>query len=353
MDFITRKYIGMMSQRLERFKVSNNSPYRANFRCPICGDSSKDKRKTRGWFLEKSGEVIVYCHNCFYSHRLSTFLKDVDVGLYNDYVSDIAFEKFGSKRKSPDPQLQPREESAKSNSRQDNINDRAKKAMGEVKSIDKLSSDHIARIYVEKRCVPKESFNKIFFVGAFNKWVNSILSNKLQDKFDSPRIVFPLITGCEESRLFGVVGRDITGKSSLRYLTILFDDDEQKIYGMDTVDVSKRYFVLEGPFDSMFVDNSVAMCGADVDVSQFPNHNNAVMVYDNEPRNKSIINKMNKDISEGRCIVIWPSHLKSKDINQMFETGELSSSDDVDNLLGANIFSGEMAKLKLSFWQKR
>ena len=53
----------------------------------------------------------------------------------------------------------------------------------------------------------------------------------------------------------------------------------------DDVDSSKRVYVTEGPFDSMFVFNSVAMAGSDANVP----FDNAVMIYDNEPRSKEII----------------------------------------------------------------
>ena len=80
------KYAGILSTRLERFSVKAHSPYRANFRCPICGDSQKNKMKARGWILEKEKIAIIYCHNCNVSHNMRSYLLFIAHIQFNDYV---------------------------------------------------------------------------------------------------------------------------------------------------------------------------------------------------------------------------------------------------------------------------
>jgi hypothetical protein len=70
------------------------------------------------------------------------------------------------------------------------------------------------------------------------------------------------------------------------------DDSHPKIYGLDKVDWNKTVYIVEGPFDSMFIENSIAMVGADVDKSFFITNfeTNFVMIYDNEKEiNKLLI----------------------------------------------------------------
>ena len=98
---------------------------------------------------------------------------------------------------------------------------------------------------------------------------------------DNPRIVIPLYD--EEKNLIGIQGRSLNPWDQPKYLTIMLSDDAPKIYGLDTVKKDEKIYIVEGPFDSTFVENSVAMCGSDVDIGSF-NWSNYIWVLDNEPR---------------------------------------------------------------------
>ena len=74
---------------------------------------------------------------------------------------------------------------------------------------------------------------------------------------------------------------------------------------------------------------------------------NVVMVYDNEPRNKEIVAKYEKLISSGNSIVIWPSAVIEKDINDMKMSGH-----NVQNLVECNTYQGLEAIIKLNAWKK-
>ena len=126
----------------------------------------------------------------------------------------------------------------------------------------------------------------------------------------------------------------------------MLNDDAPKIYGLDTIRGDAPVFVTEGPFDSTFIRNSIAMCGADADVSRW-GINNPIYIYDNEPRNKEIVNRISKTIDRGYQVIIWPDHINVKDINDMVMSGL-----DVQNLVESNIYSGLQAKLKFTNWKK-
>ena len=89
------------------------------------------------------------------------------------------------------------------------------------------------------------------------------------------------------------------------------------------------------------------MCGADVNLNDL-GIIEPIYIYDNEPRNKDIHNRMLKIIHSQTSIVIWPTTIKQKDINEM-----IMSDIDVVNIIKQNTFSGLQAKLQFNFWKKK
>ena len=83
------------------------------------------------------------------------------------------------------------------------------------------------------------------------------------------------------------------------------------------VDKSKPIYVVEGPLDSLFLDNCIAVAGAD-----FSNmEGDLTVIYDNEPRNKEINKQIEKTIDQGKSVCLWPDTMKCKDINDMIIAG--------------------------------
>ena len=115
---------------------------------------------------------------------------------------------------------------------------------------------------------------------------------------------------------------------------------------LDKIDKSKSIYIVEGPFDSTFVENAVAMCGSDVDIGSF-DWSDYIWVLDNEPRNREIVTRISKLIDRGHKVVIWPSNIIEKDINDMVLAGH-----DVMSMLKLNTYSGLEAKIKFNSWKK-
>lgn len=330
------KYTNLLSVRLDRFKVKSNRPYKVNFRCPICGDSEVSKIKARGWILEKDNKAVFYCFNCSAGMSFRKFLKHIDVGLYNDYIVDMKLDLVSNKKEvlSPiDTIVHKVPIFKKSNS-----------PLLKIKKISQLDADHPAKKYIENRHIPHAKHYKLYYAPKFNAWVNTILPNKLDAKFDEPRLVIPFIDS--SGNLLGFTGRSFK-KTGLRYLTIMLDENAPKLFGLDTIDFNKRYYIVEGPIDSLFLDNSLAMAGADGNSDGLANLNNAVFVYDNEPRNKDICASMEKILDNGYKICIWPDNLVDKDINDMILSGLNPQS-----IIDSNTYSGLAGKLQLSYWRK-
>ena len=126
----------------------------------------------------------------------------------------------------------------------------------------------------------------------------------------------------------------------------MLDDNAPKIYGIDDINKDLPVYVVEGPFDSTLLDNSVALCGADGDLSCLEG-SDLIFVYDNEPRNREIVDRIGRTISRGESVVIWPQGIKEKDINDMMLTGI-----NVKDVVESHTYSGLEAKLKFTEWKK-
>jgi hypothetical protein len=159
---------------------------------------------------------------------------------------------------------------------------------------------------------------------------------------DEPRIIIPLFY---QNTLVGFQGRAL-GSSKIKYITVMINDDAPKIYGLDEIQKDKTVYVTEGPFDSTFIPNSIALCGADGDLSKW-GICDPTWIYDNEPRNREILSRISRVIENGQKVVIWPSTIKEKDINDMILSGL-----NVQSVIESNTYSGLEAKLKFTTWKK-
>ena len=322
MDLVDSKYIGLVSSRLQKFKKVKADLY--NFRCPICGDSQKNKNKTRGYFYVVKNNTNFKCHNCGSSLSLNNFLKKIDTTLYKQYTLEKFKEGHTGKNFVVDsPKLE------------------FKKPVFKKKlDLPKASENDFARDYLIKRKLDPDEF---YYADKFMEWTNT--QKQMFDRIvkDEPRIVIPLYD--EFKTLIGFQGRALT-TSFTKYITIMLDDDAPKIYGLDEIDKSEPIYIVEGPFDSTFVENAVAMCGSDVDIRSF-GWSDYIWVLDNEPRNREITNRIAKLIDRGEKVVIWPSNIVEKDINDMVLTGL-----NVMDVLKSNIHSGLEAKIKFNNWKK-
>mgnify|MGYP001230262775 CR=1 FL=1 len=321
MDLVDSKYIGLVSSRLQKFKRVKSNLY--NFRCPICGDSQKHKNKARGYLYDVKNNTNFKCHNCGASMSLNNFLKQVDPVLHKSY----SLEKFkeghtGRNFVVDEPVF--KFEAPKFKQKMD-----LPKAIENPKACGYLMARQLDP-------------SKFYYAKNFKKFVNKLKPTFEDDTYDEERIIIPLYY---EKNLIGFQGRSL-GPSKVKYITVMLDDDAPKIYGLDNVRTDAPVFVTEGPFDSTFIPNAIAMCGADADVSRW-GIDNPVWIYDNEPRNREITNRISKTIDAGHSVVIWPSDIDDKDINDMVMSGK-----DVQSVIESNIYSGLEAKLKFTTWKK-
>jgi GTPase SAR1 family protein len=322
MDLVDSKYIGLVSSRLQKFKRVKTDLY--NFRCPICGDSQKNKNKTRGYLYPVKNNTNFKCHNCGASLSFNNFLKELDPVLHKQYT----LEKFrdghtGKGFVVEEPKLE------------------FKKPVFKKKlDLPKASEIQIAREYLSKRKLDSQKF---YFADKFKQWTNSQKQTFDTIGRDECRIIIPMYD--RDNNLIGFQGRSLV-PNSVKYITVMLDEEAPKIYGLNTVDEKLPIYVVEGPFDSTFVDNSVALCGSDGDLGYFKG-SDVILVYDNEPRNREIVNRISKCITRGERVVIWPNGIVEKDINDMVLSGH-----NVMDVIKSNTYSGLEAKIKFNNWKK-
>ena len=322
MDLVDSKYIGLVSSRLQKFKRVKADLY--NFRCPICGDSQKHKNKARGYLYPLKADINFKCHNCGASSTFSNFLKQLDPTLHKQYV----FEKFQTRN------------TGKGSIIEEPKFDFKKPVFKKSLDIPKASEVTIAKEYLEKR---KLDPSKFYFASKFKKWVNTQKQTFGTTHRDESRILIPMYD--TERNLIGFQGRAL-GPNFVKYITVMLNDNAPKIYGLERVNPKETVYVVEGPFDSTFVENSVAFCGSDGNMAHLEG-SSIVYVYDNEPRNQEILGRIEQCIDRGERVIIWPRSIEEKDINDM-----VLANYDIMDILKSNTYSGLEAKVKFNNWKK-
>ena len=321
MDFVDVKYINLISSRFQKFKKVKNNLY--NFRCPICGDSQTNKNKARGYLYQIKNNTNYKCHNCGVNVSFNNFLKQIDTEIHKQYI----FEKF------------------KEGNTGKNFTTQAPVLKFETPkfkpklNLPKASENPDAKAYLENRKLNPDNY---YYTEKFKEWTNSLRPTFDNVSKDESRIIIPLF---HQNILVGFQGRAL-GPSKVKYITIMLTDDAPKIYGLDKIEKNKNVYITEGPFDSTFISNSIAICGADGDVDKW-GICDPVWIYDNEPRNREILSRIFRVIEIGQKVVIWPSTIKEKDINDMVLSGL-----DVQSVIESNTYSGLEAKLKFTTWKK-
>jgi hypothetical protein len=340
--YIDIKYLHSISYRLENFKKKSQDLY--NCRCPICGDSQRNKKKARGYFYRGKNDLYYKCHKCGASQHFGTFLKTFDPNLYGQYVIERYAQGSTAKAtahkdvskvmdftptfaKKPEPKLI------------DSIMDR----------LDTLPDDHEVIQYVTNRKIPRHAFSRLYFIPNVKDVVQLNAKYKESIITTEPRLAIPFFDG--SGKLLVVSLRGIRGES-LRYINVKVDEDAPSIFGLDQVDPTKEVLVVEGPLDSLFLDNAIACAGTSFGkIDQLPlSKEKITIIFDNQPKNRDVGKLMNKYIEMGYKMVIWPDSVPGKDINEMIENG--LTSEEIHSIINDNTVKGLSAKARYAMWRK-
>ena len=324
--YIEQKYLSIVSSQLSQFKKKGDFLY--NFRCPYCGDSQRSQTKARGFIFRKEMDLIYKCHNCGKGASFKNFLKYVDSKIYNDYI----MERYKKREDVPTVEVR-----------------KTKVTQGEpplkkLKRISQLEWNHPVKKFVQKRKIPSQFHYELYFAPKFYKWVNTIIPNKFSNlQHDHPRLVIPFFD--EKGKMFAFQGRSF-GQETPKYITIILDSTKNKIYGLNRIKKDKPIYAVEGPIDSLFLDNCVAVAGAEFTSLSL----DTTIIFDNDRRNKEVLRQIEKTIDRGYNVVLWPDSVKQKDINDMILSG--MTRGDIYRTIRENTYRGVHAKTRFVFWKR-
>lgn len=334
MLYIDAKFVGQISYKLRNFKKKND--YYWNFSCPICGDSKKNELKARGFVYKNQDRLVYKCHNCGISTSIGGLLKHLDPIVYNEYVLERY--KENTSKHMPHAKIEQAVPIITQEVSTDLI----------LAGAQPLQSNEKALQYVVSRKIPQDRWKDLYYVPKFKEFVNKLKYSFTDTKYDSPRLIIPFYD--EDGKCIAFQGRAL-GTEMPKYITIKLDETQEKLYGLDRMDHNKRVYVTEGPIDSMFIPNAIAVAGAGFNTKFIQAiKDNATLIMDNEPRSKEICKFIEKLIDEDYTVCLWPDTVQQKDINDMVLAGK--SVESIMNTINTNTFQGMEAKLKFTEWRK-
>lgn len=338
---VDSKYVRLLSFRLRNFKQKND--YLWNFSCPICGDSKKNKTKARGYVYRKLNDLFYTCHNCGAGLSIGNFIKHVDENLFKEY----SLERYTSGKTN---------NSSLANTvlnitppRFDKIE--KAKTFEHAEWLKDLPKGHFCLEYAIKRQICTLNWDKLLFTQHYKQFCDALIPNHGSQIVDDARLVIPFYD--QYNDLIAVSGRALqTSDKTLRYVTIRTNDSTEKlVYGMDRIDLTKDVYIVEGPLDSLFIDNCLASGDANLSLTaKSISAGKKILIFDNEPRNKEVMKLMQNAIKSDHYVVIWPSNLEGKDINEMIMNGKTKA--EIQSIISSNTFKGLEAQAKFTFWKK-
>lgn len=345
---LDERYLIEIQKNLRNFKQINRNLF--NFSCPLCGDSKSVKTKARGYLYSNPEEDFLRykCHNCSASMYFRTFLKLIDPTLYKKYIVE------SMKADGVYKEYKEREENKKEH---DLDIFRAKKTILHTNvdskleglfRLDKLSPEHSCSKYVASRQIPKLMYPFLYYTDDFAGYINKLIPNKIRSKAKEARLIIPYFD--KDGKVYALQGRSLNPFCSLRYITVKFDESYPKIYGIDRVDTQKPILCVEGPIDSMFLPNCLAVSGSSYnsDFLQKVKHN-ITIVPDNERYNKEVVHSLETAIESGYKVCLWRKGLDFKDINEAILKG--ITQEELLRIIKEDTVSGFSGKIRLKMWK--
>ena len=335
MSMITdSKFLGLLSPKLDRFKQVRDHLW--NFRCPLCGDSRRNKSKARGYVYKKKSDLFYKCHNCGSGLSIGNLIKEIDPTLHKHYIMERYKAGETGKRKTKEPEFKFEPPKFK-----------PKKTLIHLPSIGSLPKEHYARVYYEAREIPNHFMDKIFYAEDFKKWAQSVCQVDYSTLMSGePRLVIPFFD--RDNKLIGAQGRALR-ESKIRYVTIKVHEDAPKVFGLERWNSEEHTYLVEGPIDSLFLPNCLAVAGADMSDLGILNKDKTTLIFDNEPRNFQIVRSMIKSLQDGWKVVIWPNSIACKDINDMVLTSIKETR--LVEIINRNTYSGQRGEWEVHSWK--
>ena len=339
MSFVDDEFAMRFFSYQRNYKLVSRMPIKLNCSCPVCGDSAKDKFKARFWYYYYKNGAMVHCFNCDFSSGFSRFLEEQDESMYREYLMEKRKENtFGTPEKKDETPVFTK-----------TLIKPIIPKLEFAQRIDLLDPTHPIINYVRGRCIPESKWNRLWFTARWQHLVNSVKPDTYPEPKNENRLVIPIFNTKGEIESFqGRALKQVPNK----YITIKAHEEATKIYGLDTADESKPVLIVEGPIDSLFLDNAIAITGGQLSLDIVPFKENRIWVLDNEPRSIDGCKRIEKLINAGEKVALFDRlETNSKDINDMVKDENLDPRE-ISEYLISNACKGLEAKLRFSKWKK-
>ncbi len=350
MLYLDLKYLNCIIHRLDSCTKKKDNVW--NMRCSFCGDSA-NKNKKRGYVYSYKNDLRYSCHNCGVSYSFYDFLNKIDPSLWNEYRIELFREKYGT---AAHEKTQKEELTVPTHNVADQLEKRRTNESifhSICTPLSELPDDNLAVAYCIKRKIPKIYYKHLYYIDDTIKLLKLVPDLSL--KFGEPRLVLPFLD--KDGMLVGLTCRSLSPKTNLRYLTVKISDTPQ-VFGLDRVDPTKKIYIVEGPIDSLFLPNAIAVTGTSFGkVESILRELNiasdqVVLIIDNQPRNKEVVAIQSKLIDKGYSVVVWDlDDSYGKDINSLITDSHLSHRE-VFQAIKRCTFRGLEARMKFNNWKK-
>ena len=327
---------------------------RRRVNCPLCYADGKSEPKSMVVIESGRGDcVILFCHRASCPSRavsktgggirLATYLRHFRPDVYDDYRAALQVEARGIAPKLPAAVPAPPVFSERSSAADPET--LLAFIRSELPSAFSLPVDHPARLYVERRRLPERHRDLLLWDDAFN---HTAFLLDGQERRPGARLVIPYldVTG---KKLTAILGRSIQPDVQPKYLAAKTDPDSSLIFGLDRIDPDRRVLVLEGPLDSLFLDNAAAVTGtALTKAAEFLPKEQLILVYDNQAK---IADHMIRAAQDGFRVAVWwfQGGEGRKDINDLVLAGY--APEKLAALLVENSFVGTDAVRRIRRWR--
>lgn len=322
--------------------------------CPICMEGKSFGKKKRCWYIP--AKDLIYCHNCGWSSRPLKWIMQVGDLSRRDIETEIEAGDY-------------------------NIINLDKKKSYEI-DLDNLIKDEMEDILPKNSIDLNNELQLSYYKGnsVVIKALNYIKNRRLDTCINSPksfflslcdtthknRIVIPFYDENDkilfyQSRAFG--GNLDDNLENVKYLSK--KNAQKSIFNLNNIkDEINEIFLFEGPIDSCFIENGVAVGGinpsseknfTELQESQlecFKLTHDFIWMLDSQWLDEAAYEKTIKLLEKGEKVFIWPEKLgrKYKDFN------ELCVSNGFDYIprkfVLENILSGENSLLKYKLIMK-
>ena len=309
-----------------------------NGSCPFCKEGKSFGKKTRFFYLPE--RELAYCHNCGYSKKTFNFIIDVTGKPFTEIINEIKnLDNVVVPVSKDPPEVKPVTKSLPDDCI--NLTDKNQLEFHKNNPIVSICLD-----FIEKRKINK----------AVNKPKTFYLS--LTDKVHKNRLVLPFYDVNGDIIFYQT--RTILDKDSYekpKYLSKV--GSEKSLYGIHNLDIFHDYvYLFEGPIDSYFIANGLAVCGIQEDSDrtfnelQLKQYNTLstfkkIWCLDNQWCDNASLKKSIKLVDNGETVFVWPEIFKHyKDLNEVCIKFDLNKIN--PELVIKNSYSGLKAKILLT-----